>query len=95
MADMRVLVTGGAGYIGAHTLVAMLAAGQRPLVLDNFSNGSPEAVRRVERLCGVRIPLVEGDIRQPGQVQDVLAQAAADGDPVQACLLYTSDAADE
>lgn len=86
MADMRVLVTGGAGYIGAHTLVAMLAAGQRPLVLDNFSNGSPEAVRRVERLCGVRIPLVEGDIRQPGQVQDVLAQAAADGDPVQAVL---------
>ncbi len=86
MADMRVLVTGGAGYIGAHTLVAMLAAGQRPLVLDNFSNGSAEAVRRVERLCGASIPLIEGDIRQPGVVQAVLAQAAAGGDPVQAVL---------
>ncbi len=86
MADMRVLVTGGAGYIGAHTLVAMLAAGQRPLVLDNFSNGSAEAVRRVERLCGVSIPLIEGDIRQPGVVQAVLAQAAERGDPVQAVL---------
>ncbi|MBB1628801.1 UDP-glucose 4-epimerase GalE [Achromobacter sp. UMC71] len=86
MADMRVLVTGGAGYIGAHTLVAMLAAGQRPLVLDNFSNGSAEAVRRVERLCSASIPLIEGDIRQPGVVQAVLAQAAAGGDPVRAVL---------
>lgn len=86
MTDMRVLVTGGAGYIGAHTLVAMLAAGQRPLVLDNFSNGSPEAVRRVERLCGAAIPLVEGDIRQTGLVQALLAREARRGDPVRAVL---------
>ena len=46
MPDLHVLVTGGAGYIGTHTLVAMLAAGQRPLVVDDFSNGSREAVRR-------------------------------------------------
>lgn len=86
MSEMRVLVTGGAGYIGAHTLVAMLAAGQRPLVLDNFSNGSPEAVRRVERLCGTPIPLVQGDIRQTGLVQALLAREARRGEPVQAVL---------
>ena len=86
MPDLHVLVTGGAGYIGTHTLVAMLAAGQRPLVLDNFSNGSREAVRRVERLCGVEIPLVEGDIRSPGLVESVLAGSAARGAPVRAVL---------
>ena len=84
--DMHVLVTGGAGYIGTHTLIAMLAAGQRPLVLDNFSNGSREAVRRVERLCGVPIPLIEGDIRTPGLIESVLSDAAARGQPVRAVL---------
>ena len=83
---MHVLVTGGAGYIGTHTLIAMLAAGQRPLVLDNFSNGSREAVSRVERLCGVPIPLIEGDIRTPGLIESVLSDAAARGQPVRAVL---------
>ncbi|MFY0476946.1 UDP-glucose 4-epimerase GalE [Achromobacter marplatensis] len=86
MPELNVLVTGGAGYIGTHTLVAMLAAGQRPQVLDNFSNGSREAVRRVERLCGVPIPLIEGDIRTPGLMESVLAGAAARGEPVHAVL---------
>ena len=43
---MRLLVTGGAGYIGAHILVELLAAGHQPVVLDNFSYGYAEAVRR-------------------------------------------------
>lgn len=86
MRELHVLVTGGAGYIGTHTLVAMVAAGQRPLVLDNFSNGSREAVRRVEALCGVQIPLIEGDIRTPGFVDSVLADAAARGEPIDAVL---------
>ncbi|EFF74262.1 UDP-glucose 4-epimerase [Achromobacter piechaudii ATCC 43553] len=86
MPDMHVLVTGGAGYIGTHTLIAMLAAGQRPLVLDNFSNGSREAVRRVEQLCGVPIALIEGDIRTPGLIERVLSDAARRGEPVQAVL---------
>lgn len=86
MPDTHVLVTGGAGYIGTHTLVAMLAAGQRPLVVDDFSNGSREAVRRVERLCGASIPLVEGDIRKPGLIASILAESAACGMPVQAVL---------
>ena len=47
---MRVLVTGGAGYIGSHTMLEILAADHTPLVVDNFSNASPVALERVARL---------------------------------------------
>ncbi|MFW9792546.1 NAD-dependent epimerase/dehydratase family protein, partial [Brucella melitensis] len=43
---MRILVTGGAGYIGSHTLLAVLAAGHEAHVIDNFSNSHPEALAR-------------------------------------------------
>ncbi|KOF53977.1 MULTISPECIES: UDP-glucose 4-epimerase GalE [unclassified Achromobacter] len=82
----HVLVTGGAGYIGTHTLVAMAAAGMRPLVIDDFSNSCPAALSRVERLCGAEIPFVRGDIRQPGLLDEVFADAAARGEPVRAVL---------
>lgn len=60
---MRVLVTGGAGYIGSHTVVVLLAAGFSVVVYDNFSNSHPEAVRRVEAIAGRAVTLVEGDVR--------------------------------
>lgn len=60
---MTVLVTGGAGYIGSHTCISLIEAGHSVLVLDNLSNASPEALRRVETIVGQAIPLVEGDIR--------------------------------
>jgi len=47
---MRVLVTGGAGYIGSHTMLEMLAADHTPMVVDNFANSSPVALERVARL---------------------------------------------
>lgn len=58
-----ILVTGGAGYIGAHTCVQLLAAGYALVVLDNLSNGSAEALRRVQTLSGQTLTFVEGDIR--------------------------------
>ena len=58
-----VLVTGGAGYIGSHTVLLLLEAGHRVLVLDNLSNSSREALRRVEKITGARLTFVEGDIR--------------------------------
>ncbi len=60
---MKVLVTGGAGYIGSHTVLLLLEAGYEVIVLDNFSNASAESIRRVERLTEKSVTLVEGDIR--------------------------------
>jgi len=58
-----ILVTGGAGYIGSHTVLLLLEAGHRVVVLDNLSNSSRESLNRVERLVGKSVEFVEGDIR--------------------------------
>ena len=57
--DMAVLLTGGAGYIGSHTAVELCAAGCEVVIVDNFSNSSPTAVKRVERITGKKIKLCE------------------------------------
>lgn len=57
-----ILVTGGAGYIGSHTCVRLLELGYEVVVLDNFSNSSAEAVRRVEDIARREVVMVEGDI---------------------------------
>src|SRR5690242_19562956 len=54
---MNILVTGGAGYIGSHTLVELLEHGHDVAVVDNLVNSSAESVRRVEQLTGKTIPL--------------------------------------
>jgi UDP-glucose 4-epimerase len=59
----KVLVTGGAGYIGSHTCIELLAAGFDLLVLDNFCNSHPLALKRVERIARRPVALVRGDIR--------------------------------
>lgn len=59
---MRVLLTGGAGYIGSHTALVLLERGHEVVVLDDFSNSSAEAVRRVEELTGRSIRLIEADL---------------------------------
>ena len=58
-----VLVTGGAGYIGSHTVLLLLEAGRRVLVLDNLSNSSREGLERVAAITGKSAEFVEGDIR--------------------------------
>ena len=61
------LITGGAGFIGSHTLVVLLQAGHELVVLDNFANSSPLALERVRELAGAegqgKLHLVEGDVR--------------------------------
>jgi UDP-glucose 4-epimerase len=60
---LRILVTGGAGYIGSHTCILLIEAGYDIVVFDNFCNASKESIARVEKIVGKTIPLIEGDIR--------------------------------
>ncbi len=60
---MKVLVTGGAGYIGTHCLVELIQAGIEPVVLDNLSNSDADALDRVEQITGHQVIFVEGDVR--------------------------------
>lgn len=70
-----ILVTGGAGYIGSHTCVALLEAGHEVLVVDNLSNGSKEAIRRVERLAGRQLAgFHQVDVRDRGALSTVFAK---------------------
>lgn len=59
---MKVLVTGGAGYIGSHTVVMLLEAGHHVLVLDNLSNSKVEALNRISEITGHRAAFIEGDL---------------------------------
>ena len=68
-----ILVTGGAGYIGSHTVVELLAAGNDLLILDNFSNSSPVVLERIEKISGRRPLVIEGDIRDAALLKRVFA----------------------
>lgn len=71
---MAILLTGGAGYVGSHTGVEMLRQGEDVVVLDNLSNSSPEALRRVERITGKVIKTIVGDVRDRDLLTSVFAQ---------------------
>ena len=60
---MAILITGGCGYIGSHTCIEMLAAGHDIVVMDNYANSKPEALRRVRELTGKDFPFYKEDIR--------------------------------
>lgn len=67
----KILVTGGAGYIGSHTCIALYEAGYEVIVYDNLSNSSREAVHRVSNLIGQLIEFIEGDIRDKERLEEV------------------------
>jgi len=69
-----ILVTGGAGFIGSHTCVALAEAGMPYLVLDNFCNSKPSVLERIGRITGHRPMHVEGDVRDAAFLDRVLAQ---------------------
>lgn len=73
---MTILVTGGAGYIGSHTLVEILNSGQQVLVLDNLSNASAESLKRVEAITGKTVPFVKGDIRDAALLDKLFTEHA-------------------
>ena len=71
MQKQYILITGGAGYIGTHTLVELHNAGFLFVVYDNFSNSSQKALLRVEEIIGQKVPFVAGDIRDKEQLAQV------------------------
>ena len=75
---MRVLVCGGAGYIGSHACVELAARGHHAVVFDSFVNASRAVPARVRRITGRPLPVREGDLRQPGAVASVLAAGRFD-----------------
>lgn len=75
---MNILLTGGAGYIGSHTAVALLDAGHAVAVLDNYSNSSPEAIRRVEQITGKSVNLYEADAADKSVVMEILKKEMPD-----------------
>jgi len=75
---MKVLVSGGAGYIGSHTVVELLAHGHEVVVVDNHANSSPQVLSQVARICGVGVPSVVLDIRDADALDEVLAGAGFD-----------------
>lgn len=72
-----IFVTGGAGYIGTHTVVELLNAGHEVTVLDNFCNSQPVALERVQRITGKKLTLVQVDIRDKGILVATLRASGA------------------
>ena len=70
----QVLVTGGAGYIGSHTTLVLLEAGYEVVVIDNFSNSSAEALKRVSKLAGNSPTVIDLDITNSQKVRNIFDQ---------------------
>jgi len=68
---MKVLVTGGAGYIGTHTCVELIEAGYEPIVIDNLRNSNPKSLDRVREITGKTIPFYEGDVRDEALLEKI------------------------
>ena len=74
----KILITGGAGYIGSHTCIELLAAGFELVVIDNLSNSKRESLRRVEEISGTTLIFVETDVRNKSGLEQVFAAHSID-----------------
>lgn len=80
---MSILVTGGAGYIGSHTVVELLNAGMDVVVIDNLVNSSEESLRRVEKITGKQVKFYKGDIADR-QLLDTIF----DNEDIESCIHF-------
>ena len=76
---MSILLTGGAGYIGSHTYVALAEAGLQPVILDNFANSHPAVLQRLQTITGRPVPCERGDVLDTPFVEDVLRRHQVEG----------------
>lgn len=70
----KIIVTGGAGYIGSHTVVALVEAGFEPVIIDNFSNAEHGVLKGLHAILGFNVKLYEGDCTDPNFVDDVFTK---------------------
>ena len=75
---MKILLAGGAGYIGSHTAVELLNAGLEVVIVDNYCNSSPVAVKRVEEITGKKVESFEADIKDKAKILDIMKQTKPD-----------------
>ena len=80
---MNILVTGGAGYIGSHTIIELFKAGHEVVVVDNLVNSSSKSLERVESITGKKVPFYQVDIRDRAGLDEVLA-----ANKVDACIHF-------
>jgi UDP-glucose 4-epimerase len=76
---MKILVTGGAGYIGSHTCVELIKVGHEVVVVDNLCNSSLESIKRVEGLTGCNITFHKVDVRHKAALTQVFEECSIDG----------------
>ncbi|MQM72004.1 MAG: UDP-glucose 4-epimerase GalE [Eubacteriaceae bacterium] len=75
---MNILLAGGAGYIGSHTALALIESGHDVIIVDNYANSSPEAVKRVEELAGKSIVHYEADVQDRDAMMKIFKSNAID-----------------
>ena len=75
---MKILVTGGAGYIGSHTCVELINSGHEAVIIDNFCNSCSESVKRIEEICGKKVYLYEGDVRDSALLDKIFTEHKID-----------------
>lgn len=76
---MNILVTGGAGYIGSHTCVALLKEGHSVIIADNFSNSKPEMIKNIEKITNQQITFYEADVTDANLVEEIFQNHSIDG----------------
>jgi UDP-glucose 4-epimerase len=80
---MSILVTGGAGYIGSHTVVELLNAGKEVVVIDNLVNSKEESLRRVEKITGKKVKFYKGDIADRPLLDKIFAE-----EKIESCIHF-------
>lgn len=85
-----ILVTGGAGYIGSHAVISLCSNGYAPVIVDNFSNSQPEAIRRVSEICGREIPYYDADINDKLAMANIFRCLREQGRPVSTVVHFAA-----
>ena len=75
---MRILLAGGAGYIGSHTAVSLLDSGHEVVIVDNYCNSSPVAVKRIEEITGKKVISYDADVKDNVAINIIMQQNKID-----------------